>query len=190
MAAERCRVCVHLNGATQFYQRDQEQRRDGRWIAVPYFVLNPREAITMSEAQGRVLIDKIRGLGFRGEAWIEDARDGRRIDVLLETPQSSGEDNRVPVIATLDDENEPTARWYVVRPTCTPNGRLWFLSMYVPGLPERTTIYAADPLGVLQRAHDMNYLQFAEKYQRPEPQQQQAVPIQNSGFRRRPGELR
>jgi hypothetical protein len=182
--AERCRVGVVLNGANQFFQRDTERRsRDGKgWECVPFFVLNRYESITMSEAIARVLVNKLRSLGATS-AWIEDAKDGRRIDVPPESEPQSGEDTRQQCIASLDD-----ITWYIVRPTCTPNGRQWFITMFVPGLPERTTIYANDPLAVLQRAADMNYLQFVEKYQRPEPQQE--TPIQNNrGFRRRPGDL-
>jgi hypothetical protein len=182
MPAERCRVGVVLNGADQFFQRDMERKgRDGRWECVPYFVLNRSESVTMNEATARALVNKLRSLGATA-AWVEDAADGRRIDVPHESQPQSGDDLRQPVIATLDD-----ITWYLVRPTCTPNGRQWFISMFVPGLPERTTIYANDPLAALQRATDMNYLQFVEKYQRPEPQQS-APPI-FIGPRRRPGDI-
>jgi hypothetical protein len=177
MSAERCRVCVHLNGATQYYQRDAEQKRNGKWTAVPFFVLNPREAVTMPEAQAIAFVSKLRSLGVA--PWIEDAKDGRRIDVPSERRQL-GEDNRTPVAATLDDVN-----WYVVKPICRPDGRKWFLRIDVPGIPEPQVIYADEPLGVLQRAQDMNFLNYAEIYLRPQPQQQTA-PIQN-GPRMRPG---
>lgn len=184
MPAERCRVGVVLNGADQFYQRDMERKgRDGKWECVPFFVLERREAITMSEAAARMMVNKLRSLGVTS-AWIEDAKDGRHIDVPSEAPQSPGEDNRQPVIATLDD-----VTWYIVRPTCTPNGRQWFISMFVPGFPERLTIYSNEPLAVLQRAQDMNYLQFCEVYQRPEPQQEAAATF-NNGPRLRPGAIR
>ena len=184
MSTERCRVGVVLNGADQFYQRDSERRgRDGKsWECVPYFVLDRSEAITMSEGEARMLLTKLRSLGATS-AWIEDAKDGRRIEVAGELTQSGGEDTRTPVAATLDDAN-----WYVVKPANTPNGRLWYLYMTVPGLPERVTIYHNDPLGVLQRAQDMDYLKYAEQYQRPEPQQ--AAPTQNNGPRKRPGDIR
>lgn len=186
MPAERCRVGAVVNGAEQFYQRDTEQKRDGRWVAIPYFVLNRREAITMSEAHARAFLDKLRSLGVTN-AWIEDAKDGRRIEHEASV-QSGGEDNRVPLIATLGNVDDANATWYLVRPTCTPNGKQWFLTMFVPGLPERVTIYANDPVGVLERAQTMNYLQFAEKYVRPEPPQQPIKP--GSAVRRRPGDLR
>jgi hypothetical protein len=167
---------VHLNGQAQFYQRDQEQKRDGKWVAVPFFVLEKREAVTMGEAQARSLVDKIRSLGWRGEIWIE-VHDGRRIDVN-QPVQESGEDDRTPVAATLDDSN-----WYVIKPICRPEGRKFFLSIPVPGFPTNVVIYSDDPLGVLRRAEDLNYLQFAETYQWPEPQQTN----QNSrGYRLRP----
>jgi len=180
MAADRCRVCVHLNGAAQFYQRDTEQKRDGKWIAVPFFVLNPREAVTMSEAHAITFVRKLRSLG--ADPWIEDAATGRRIDVPHEGPQQSGEDHRTPVAATLDDVN-----WYIVKPICRPEGRKWFLSIPVPGLPTNAVVYADDPLGVLKRAEDMNFLQFAEIYQRPQPQLAESI---YNGPRMRPGALR
>jgi hypothetical protein len=39
MAGERCRICERLNGATQYYQRDREDRCEGKWVATPFFVL-------------------------------------------------------------------------------------------------------------------------------------------------------
>jgi hypothetical protein len=177
MAAERCRVCVHVHGQTQFYQRDSEQKRDGKWTAVPTFVINPREAVTMSEAQAVGLVHKLRGL--RANPWIE-THDGRRIDVPRET-LSSVEDTRQPLIASLNDVD-----WFVIKPICRPEGRKWFLSIPVPGFPTNVVIYADDPLGVLQKADSLSYLQFAEKYQRPEPQQQVAPTF--NGPRRRPGD--
>jgi hypothetical protein len=181
MPAERCRVCVHLNGVTQHYQRDQEQRRDGRWVAVPYFVINQREATIMSEAQAIAFVHKLRGLG--ANPWIEDAKDGRRIDVIQEN-QQSGEDNRVPVIASLDD-----SIWYVVKPICRPDGRKWFLRIDVPGIPDPQIIYADEPLGVLQRAEDMGFLRYAQQYVRP-PEPQRAAPIYSRGYRLRPGDAK
>ena len=181
MSAERCRVGLLFNDEPLFYQREQEYRKDGRWAARPYFEARSH-SITMSEGEARVLIQRLRSLG-RHDAWIEDARDGRKIDVPFES-QSSGEDTRQPMIASLDDSN-----WYIVKPANTPAGPKWFLTMFVPGLPERATIYADDPLGVLRRATDMNYLQFAEVYQRPPEPPQQATPKFN-GPRRRPGDLR
>jgi hypothetical protein len=179
-ASARCRVCVHLYGQTQYYQRDSEQRRDGRWVAVPFFVINRPEAVTMGEAQGRALIDKIRSLGWRGEIWIE-THDGRRIDVD-QPVQESAEDNQ-PVIATLDDQT-----WYIVKPIVRPaEGRMWFVSIRVPCFPVPVVLYAKEPLAVLQKAHDLNYLQFLEVFERPQPQQQ-AVQNNSRGFRRRPGD--
>lgn len=180
MPAERCRVGVFLNGCEQFYQRETEQKRDGRWVALPFFVVDRNQAVKMSEAVATALVHRLRGLG--ADPWIEDAKDGRRIDVPHEGRQQSGEDLRQPVIATLNDID-----WYVIKPICRPEGRKWFLSIPVPGLPTNTVVYADDPLSVLRRAGDMNWLQFAKKYQRPEPQP--AAPILN-GPRRRPGDLR
>jgi hypothetical protein len=138
----------------------------------------------MDESAARILLQRLRSLG-RNDAWIEDAKDGRKIDVPFDTPQSSGEDDRQPMIATLNDVD-----WYIVRPTCRPEGKQWFMKIIIPGQlgPEPVVVYANDPLGVLQRADDMSYLQFAEIYQRPQPQQ--AAPQQNSrGWSRRPGDL-
>jgi hypothetical protein len=134
----------------------------------------------MNEGQARGLVERIRGLGWKGSIWIE-THDGRRIDVE-QLVQESGEDNRVPVVATLDDVN-----WYVIKPICRPaEGRMWFMSIRVLGFPDPVVLYHKEPFGVLQKASDMSYLQFAEKYERPEPQQ--AVPI-SRGIRRRPGDL-
>lgn len=179
MSAQRCRVCVHLNGATQYYQRDAEQKRDGRWVATPFFVIDPRGAVTMNEAQAIAFVQKLRSLG--ADPWVEDAKDGRRIDVPGEQLQS-GEDNRTPVAATLDDVN-----WYVVKPICRPEGRKWFVSIPVPGFPTNVVLYADEPLDVLRRAEELAYLPFAEKYERPaEPQ---TTVFQSRGSRRRPGDF-
>ena len=181
MPADRCRVCVHLYGLTQFYQRDREEKRDERWATVPLFVAERRESVTMSEAQACALVDKIRARGWDGEIWIE-TYDGTRIDV--EQPvQESGGDTRQPVIATLDD-----VTWYIVRPANTVNGPRWFIKIRIPGRPDEETIYAMDPLAVLQRATDLNWLQFAEKYARPGPQQPTTQSIFNRP-RLRPGAL-
>lgn len=183
MSAERVYVVAMINGTEQRYQRDTEQRRDGRWIATPYFVINRREAVTMSQEQGRALVEKIRGLGFRGELWLETTR-GRRID-LVQPAQESSEDHRQPVIATLDGVN-----WYAVKPIIRPaEGRQWFISIPVPGFPVPVVLYAPEPLEVLQRASDLNYLQFATRYETPAPQQQQQqqTAAQSRGYRRRPG---
>jgi hypothetical protein len=186
MPAERCRVCIMLYGVPQFYQREQEQKRNGRWVAVPFFVVNPKEAVSMSEAMARHFVEKLQGLGVKG-LWLEDCRDGRRIEVESQAQPQSGVDNRTEATATLDDQHSSDARWYIVKPTNTPNGPKWFLRIDVPGIAEPQTIYADDPLAVLRRAVDMNFLQFAEKYEPPQP----AAPVAptTSGPRRRPGDL-
>lgn len=182
MSAERCRVVVMLNGAQQFYQRDSEQRRDGRWVAIPFFVRNKRESVVMSEGHARSLVEKIRSLGWRGELWLETT-SGLRIDVT-EPTRESGEDTRQPVIATLDDQT-----WFVVRPINRPaEGPMWFVSIRVPGFPDPVVLYAKEPLTVLQKADDLNYLQFLEQFERPEPQQQAATT--HNGPRLRPGSIR
>lgn len=184
MAAERCRVAAIVNGVEQFYQRESEQKRDGRWVAVPFFVIARTEAVTLPEAAARLLIDKIRSAGWRDAIWIEDASTGRRIDHNVEVPQS-GEDLRQPMLASLNVEGNV---WYVVKPICRPDGRKWFISIPVPGFPTNTVLYADDPIGVLQRAQDLGFLKYAEKYQRP-PEPLPATPI-SKGPRLRPGALR
>jgi hypothetical protein len=186
MPAERCYVGVVLNGCEQFYQREMERKgRDGKWEAVPFFVLNRSEAITMTEAVATTFVLRLRSLG--AHPWVEDARDGRRIEVASESIQP-GEDNRTAVCATLDDENLSDARWYVVKPICRPEGRKWFLRIDIPGIPEPQIIYAEDPLAVLRRAEDMGFLKYAQKYERPQPQQ--AALKNKNGWRRRPGDIR
>jgi hypothetical protein len=171
-----------LNGLQQYYQRDREEKRNGKWVAIPYFVVDTKQAVAMSEAVAKSFVTKLRGLGVRN-LWIEDCRDGRRIEVAQELHQS-GEDNRTAMIASLDGINE-----YVVRPICRPEGRKYFLKIIVPGLPDPYVAYGDDALATLTRAEEMGYLKFAERYVRPQPQQ--ATPVQNtSGWRRRPGDMR
>ena len=51
MPAERCYVGIVLNWSEQIYQREMERKgRDGKWEAIPYFVLNRSEAITITES--------------------------------------------------------------------------------------------------------------------------------------------
>jgi hypothetical protein len=180
MATERCRVGVMLNGLQQYYQRDREEKRNGKWASIPYFVVDLKQASAMSEAVATAFVKKLQALGVKN-LWIEDCKDGRRIEVAGETPQS-GEDNRTAMIASLDDINE-----YVVYPIARPEGRKYFLKIIVPGLPNPYVAYGDDPLATLSKAAALDYLRFAEKYERP----QQAPPVHNSnGARRRPGDLR
>ncbi len=185
MPAERCFVGAVVNGSDQFYQRDIEVRDGTKYVAKPYFVLNRSEATTMSEVAAKIFVARLRSLKV-SSAFIEDARDGRRIEFKTEAAQS-GKDNRTEVAATLDDENSPQARWYVVKPICRPDGRKWFIRIDVPGIAEPQVLYADDALGVLQRAEDMNFLQYAAKYDRPQPQQAPAT-RNSSVVRRRPGD--
>src|SRR5258708_14346396 len=186
MSAERCRVGALINGLNQYYQRDREEKRGGKFVAIPFFVVNTNEAATMSEAAAKSFISRLRSLGVNN-AWIEDCLDGRHIELTSEATQS-GEDTRTPVAATLDDENSPEARWYIVKPANTPHGPKWFLRIDLPGVADPQIVYADDALGVLQRAEDMGFLQHAVKYERP-PQPQSAA-VQNSrvAYRRRPGD--
>jgi len=181
MPADRCYVGAVVNGSDQFYQRETEVRDGTKYIAKPYFVLSRSEAVTMSESAGKVFVTRLRSLGVNS-AWLEDARDGRRIEFASESTQS-GDDTRTPVSASIDDVND-----YIIKPANTPNGPKWFIHIDVPGFPEPQVVYADDPLGVLQRAEDMNFLQYAEKYERP--LQQAPAPTNSTGaFRRRPGSI-
>jgi hypothetical protein len=186
MPAERTRVGVMLNGVPQYYQRDREEKRNGKFVAVPFFVVNTSEAATMTEGAAKSFLARLQSLGVNN-AWIEDCKDGRHIEFTSESTQS-GEDARTPVAATLDDENSPEARWFAVKPANTPNGPKWFLRIDLPGVTDPQIIYADDPLGVLQRAEDMGYLKFAARYERP---QSQAPAVRNSSaYRKRPGSIR
>src|SRR5439155_9478345 len=95
----------------------------------------------------------------------------RRIDVAEEVAPYT-EDTRRPMLASLNDLD-----FYIVRPANTPNGPKYFLKIVVPGVAEPQVIYGDDELSTLQRAADMGWLQFAEKYVPPQQQQQvQAAP--------------
>jgi hypothetical protein len=180
--AERCRVGVMLNGLQQYYQRDREEKRNGKWASIPYFIDDIKQAAVMSEAVATTFVKNLQTLGVKNPLWIEDCKDGRRIEVASEAPQS-GEDNRTAMIASLDDINE-----YVVYPIARPEGRKYFLKINVPGLPNPYIAYGDDPLATLSKAADMDYLRFAQKYERP---QQAAPAVQNtSGWRNRIGAIR
>lgn len=181
MPADRCRVGLVINGQNQYYQRDREEKRNGRYVAVPYFVVDDQVA-TMSEAAARAFVSRLRAM--RLDPWIEDCKDGRRIEVANETVQQSGVDTRTPVSASIDDVND-----YVVKPANTPNGPKWFIHIDVPGITEPQVVYADDPLRVLQRAEDMGFLKYAPLYKRPEPQAPATPNSHAGGYRRRPGDL-
>ena len=181
MPAERCYVGAVVNGSEQFYQRDTEVRDGTKYIVKPYFVLNRSDATTMSEAAAKIFVARLRSLKVHS-AFIEDARDGRRIEFASESTQS-GKDTRTEVAASIDDVND-----YVVKPANTPNGRKWFIHIDVPGIAEPQVVYADDPLGVLQRAEDMGFLKYAPLYTRSEPQQ--PVVQNSSAYRKRPGSIR
>ena len=181
MAADRTRVGVMIHGVPQFYQRGREEKRGDKFVAVPFFVVNVNEAATMNEAAAKVFVARLRSLG--ANPWIEDVKDGRRIDAAHELQQSD-EDTRTAVAASIDDLN-----FYVVKPICRPDGQKWFMRIDPPGIAPQV-IYGDDPLGVLRRAEDMGFLNYAVKHERqPQPQQS---PVQNSAgvVRRRPGDLR
>jgi hypothetical protein len=184
MPAERCFVGAVVNGSEQFYQRDTEVRDGTKYIAKPYFVLDRSEATTMSEAAAKVFVTRLRSLGVNS-AWLEDARDGRRIEFASnESPQPQFGDTRKEVRATLDDDE---SKWYKVIPVNRPDGgAMWLLKCLIPGVPDPQLIYAKDPLSCLQRAMDLNFLQHGERAPAPEPQ---APATRNSSVvRRRPGD--
>jgi hypothetical protein len=178
----RVRVGLMINGTECFYQREEEIRdaKNGKWTTRPYFVDSKRQAATMNEDVGLVLVQRLRSL--RQDPWLEDVSNLRRIDLGQQHVQESGTDDRTAVRATLDETN-----WYVVRPTCRPEGRKWFLKIDVPGLPEPYVSYADDPIGVLERAQELNYLRFAERHELPQPQQAPVTQTTN-GWRNRPGD--
>jgi hypothetical protein len=186
----RVRVGVFFQGCDQYYQREAEVREGTKYVIKPSFVADKRQAITMSEDLGLRLVERLRSL--KVNPFMEDVNGERRLDLPQQNVPSSGEDNRKAVQATLDDDGviaSNQARWYVVKPANTPNGPKWFLRIDLPGVTEPQIIYADDPLAVLQRASDMNFLQYAVKHEQPQPQQQ-AQAIQNkSSARRRPGDL-
>jgi hypothetical protein len=181
MPADRTRVGVIFQGVPQYYQRDREEKRGDKWVAVPFFVVNKNESAAMSEVAAKTFVLKLQALGVTG-AWIEDCRDGRRIEVTSESSQS-GKDTRTEVTASIDDVND-----YIVKPANTPNGPKWFIHIEVPGITEPQVFYADDPLGVLQRAEDMGFLKYAPLYKRPEPQA--PAPRNSSAYRKRPGDVR
>ena len=182
MPADRCKVALEIDGCVQYYSRDAETKntRTGEWYAQHQFRIDPPHAV-MSEAVARIFVQKLRSESKVVRPWIVDVSvpGGRRIDVAEENAPYA-EDKRKPMLASLDDVN-----FYVVRPANTPNGPKWFLKVQVPGI-EVQTIFADSELSVLQRAADMNFLQFAEKYAAPEqPQQQVQAP---PAARLRPGD--
>jgi hypothetical protein len=188
MPAERVYVGVMThNGVEQFYQREMERKgKDGRWESVPYFV-NRSEAVTMSEAAAKIFVSRLRSLKVTS-AFIEDARNGCRIEFAsTESQQPQFGDQREPVRATLDDDE---SKWYRVIPVNRPDGGpMWLLKCMVPGVPDPQLMYAKDPLSCLQRALDLNFLQFGERASAPEPEA--PAPTTSTGaFRRRPGSIR
>src|ERR1700733_12145225 len=166
----RVRVGHVINGVDQYYQREAEGREGSTYVVKPFFVAEKRQAIVMSEELGVALVKRLRAL--KANPWLEDVATERRIDVAGGSTQS-GVDTRTAVSASIDDIND-----YIVKPAATPHGPKWFLRIDVPGITDPQIIYADDPLGVLQRAADMNFLQYAPLYKRPEPQQ--APPARNS----------
>jgi hypothetical protein len=178
-----------LNGVPQYYQRDREEKRNGKFVAVPFFVVDTNQAATMTEGAAKVFLARLQSLGVNS-AWIEDSRDGRHIEFSSnESQQPQFGDTRTPVRATLDDDHSPEARWYKLIPVNRPDGgAMWLLKCLVPGVPDPQLIYEKDPLSCLQRAQDLNFLQHGERAPAPEPQQ---APVRNSAgvVRRRPGDI-
>jgi hypothetical protein len=83
MAAERCRVGVMLNGVPQYYQRDREEQRNGKFVAIPFFVVDTNQAATMTESAAKAFVTRLRAL--RVDPWIEDCVDGRHIEFTSES---------------------------------------------------------------------------------------------------------
>ena len=153
MPADRCKVALEIDGCVQYYSRDAEMKdpRTGQWYAQHQFRIDQPHA-TMSETVARIFVQKLRSESNKVRPWIVDVSDGRRIDVE-EPTQQSGEDNRTPKLASLDDVN-----FYVVKPICRPDGRKWFIKILVPGVSDPQVLYGDDPLAALQRAQDMNFM--------------------------------
>ncbi len=178
MPADRCKVALELYGHTQFYQRDREEKNPttGSYYSQPYFSIDPPHLV-MSEAVARVLVQKLRN-EFRAHPWIVNLSDGRRIDVEEPTQQPGFGDSRQPVMATIDDENSPEARWYRVIPVNRPDGGpMWCLKCTPPGFAEPQLMFAKEPLGCLQRANDIGLLPWGERVEATKPKQEvQAAP--------------
>jgi hypothetical protein len=183
MPAERVYVGAVVNGSDMYYQRETEVRDGAKYVAKPYFVPNRSEAVVMSQAAAEMFVARLRSLKV-STAWIEDARNGRRIEFAsTESQQPQFGDQREPVRATLDDDE---SKWYRVVPVNRPDGGpMWLLKCLVPGVPDPQLMYAKDPLSCLQRALDLNFLQFGERAPAPEPE---APATPRVGFRRRPGD--
>lgn len=185
MAAERVRVCLMFGDVRQFYIRETEVNKGGQWVAQPFIDVHINQAATMSEDVGRGMVNRFRSLGVK-DAWLEDARDGRRIDVQPEVAPNSGEDTRKPVAATLNDID-----WFIVRPANTPQGAKYFAKARVPGRADYEVIYSDSPLEVLERAKDLGWLDFCERIAAPaaaNPQQTENRYLQTP--RLRPGDRR
>ncbi len=176
--AAKVYVCVQIHGCVQFYQRDVEQKRNGHWTAVPTFVRTKEEATAMLEESGRALVRRLRLL--KEDPWLQDAA-GNRIDVPEEATQNFVEDERVPMVVTLDQKD-----WYLVFPANTPDGPRWFARANVPGRVEPDTIYGTTMIAVLERARDLKWLEFCEKA--PAPQASVPRVRKPSGPRVRPGD--
>ena len=190
MPSDRVRVCAIFDGSPAYYQREQEQKRNGRWVAWPLFVHNPREAVSMTETFARHFVTQLQGKGIRG-LWLEDCRTNRRIEIESAPPQQIVEDNRSTCTATLDDQYSPDAQWFFVHPINRPDGAgQWFLRCTPPGFPTAQIIYTRHPLDCLQRAKDLNLLQYGERAPAPEPQQPAPAAQSSNTWRRRPGDAR
>jgi hypothetical protein len=73
MSADRCYVGAVVparalgpalaHGVPQFYQRDREEKRGDKFVAVPFFVVNTNEAATMSEGAAKSFVARLQSLG-------------------------------------------------------------------------------------------------------------------------------
>lgn len=192
MAIKRVRVCTVLNGVDHFYVRESEQYKvpgkpDEGTRLVYVFEPDRRQAQIMNEDSARIFIRKLHGP--EKKIWLEDVATGLRVTDGQEQPQIGGEDLRKPYIATLDDENDPNAKWYLVKPALKPEGPRWYLTISNPRVSGQVEpVYATSPLEVLEKAQQLGFLAFAGPYIRPVAPVQEVKPP--AGPMRRPGSFR
>lgn len=163
-------VVSAFDGSPRYYARHQTgtDSRTGVTFSQPFFVEKKAEAKAMGEDAARLFVRTLRN-EFKADPYLESPATGERIDVgrdgIIEPAK------RTPMAATLDDENSPGARWFVVRPADTPQGPKWFVRVKNPRVPgEPTPVYGDSPLDALQKAKELGLLDFAvEPYVQPAP---------------------
>jgi hypothetical protein len=186
MASERVRIATLVQGEPQFYVRESEVNRAGKWIALPNFDPDPRRALIMKESIARILEQRL--LGLRLSVWLEDLNwNARRLDPpQINTSPSSEFPRESSCRVCLDDPVTPQSKWYAVYPANTPNGPKWFIRANPPGL-NPYTIYDDTPVLVVERAAAMRMLEWAERAPSPEETKPQA-PKSTPSPRVRPGD--